>query len=268
MSSASAPKLASELIADIQSLPDHRNIPIDRVGVKGVVHPINILGQDGEVIKVLASFNLTASLPAENKGVHMSRFIEQLSSFDGPLSAETMPSFLTEMLERLSASSGTVEMSYQMVMKKHAPVTGLPSYMDYKVSITGDKSGDKLSTLIKVQVPLLTLCPCSKEISKYGAHNQRAHVDVVVEANDGLTLDNLIKLIEKQGSSELFSLLKRPDEKSVTERSYENPRFVEDLIRDVACALDGESLVSKYHVKVENFESIHNHSAYAELSRW
>jgi GTP cyclohydrolase I len=268
MSSASVPKLASELIADIQSLPDHRNIPIDRVGVKGVVHPINILGQDNEVINVLGNFNLTASLPAENKGVHMSRFIEQLSDFKEPLSAQTMPTFLQEMLQRLGASGGTVELSYQMVMKKHAPVTKLPSYMDYKVCLTGDITQEKQSTRIKVQVPLLTLCPCSKEISKYGAHNQRAHVDVTVEANDGIPVDDLIRLIEKQGSSELYSLLKRPDEKSVTERSFENPRFVEDLIRDVACALDDETRVSKYHIKVENFESIHNHSAYAELSRW
>jgi len=254
----------ADTIPDIQSSSDSRRIAIDKVGIKGIRHPVQVKDRATGVQHTIAHFNMYVGLPHDFKGTHMSRFVEILNAGEREISVESFEPMLREMVEKLEAETGHLEMSFPYFINKAAPVSGVESLMDYEVSFIGEiNSEGSYEFRIKVLVPVTSLCPCSKQISAYGAHNQRSHVTVTVSVNDHVWIEELVSLIENQASCELYGLLKRPDEKYVTERAYENPKFVEDMVRDVANALNNELRVVKYVVESENFESIHNHSAYA-----
>jgi GTP cyclohydrolase I len=202
-------------------------------------------------------------LPHNFKGTHMSRFVEILNMNEREISVESFETILREMLKRLEAESGHVEMTFPYFINKAAPISGVRSLLDYEVTFIGEIRDDQFNITVKVQVPVTSLCPCSKKISDYGAHNQRSHVTISALINDFIWVEDLIQMVESQASCELYGLLKRPDEKFVTERAYDNPKFVEDMVRDVAAQLNAEKRIDAYVVESENFESIHNHSAYA-----
>jgi GTP cyclohydrolase I len=207
------------------------------------------------------------SLPEHFKGTHMSRFVQILNKHEYEITVESFREMLSEMVTTLEAESGHIEMNFPFFVNKTAPVSGVKSLLDYEVTFIGEYLNGKPSMRVKVLVPATSLCPCSKEISEYGAHNQRSHVTVDVRPNGFIWIEDLIDLVEKQASCELYGLLKRPDEKYVTERAYDNPKFVEDLVRDVATKLNENDRIAAYIVEAENFESIHNHSAYALIEK-
>lgn len=250
-------------IVDVQRTPDLRRIPIDKVGIKDIQHPIRVRERDGGDQHTIAKFSMYVNLPHDFKGTHMSRFVEILNEHEGEISVPTFQAMLPRVTELLEARAGHIEMSFTYFMRKRAPVSGVSSLMDYQVTFMGDLVDNEGTMAVRVEVPVTSLCPCSKQISAYGAHNQRSHVTVTARINGFLWLEELIEMIEAQASCELYGLLKRPDEKYVTERAYENPKFVEDLVRDLAHALDQDTRVDSFVVEAENFESIHNHSAYA-----
>ena len=254
-------------IPDIQNAPDLRKLAIDQVGVKAMRHPVRIMERAGAVQHTIASFNMYVGLPHQFKGTHMSRFVEILSAQERELTVESFQAMLKEMVERLEADEGRIEMSFPYFIEKKAPVSGVKSLMDYEITFIGEIGKGKQSFAMKVLVPVTSLCPCSKKISDYGAHNQRSHVTVTAKTSDFVWIEEIVDLIEKQASSELYGLLKRPDEKFVTERAYDNPKFVEDMVRDVAAILNLDERITAYVVESENFESIHNHSAYAVIER-
>jgi GTP cyclohydrolase I len=249
-------------IPDVQSTVDTRRIAIQRVGVKGVRYPVSI--RSGEQIhQSVATWNLYVHLPEDQKGTHMSRFLALLEENRAPLDLAYFSALLRRMLALLDAESGRIEVSFPYFINKTAPVSGVQSLMDYEVGMSGEIRNDQVEVTLKVLVPVTSLCPCSKKISAYGAHNQRSHITVNAVLAEEVSIDALIAGIEAQASCELYGLLKRPDEKYVTERAYENPKFVEDLVRDVAGMLNADSRIAAYVLEAENFESIHNHSAYA-----
>lgn len=253
------------VIPDVQSFVDVRQIPIQRVGISGVRHPMVVAGGSGEAHPTVAEWTLTVALPAEEKGTHMSRFVALLEKYrTTPLTPALFSDMAGEMLPLLHAESGDITAAFPYFINKTAPVSGVRSLMDYSVVWTARAGKAGVEFELTVTVPVTSLCPCSKSISKYGAHNQRSHVTVnAVVTGQSFDLNDFIAQIEKQGSCELWGLLKRPDEKYVTERAYENPKFVEDIVRDVAATINAHGDISRYRVTVENFESIHNHSAYA-----
>jgi|TARA_B110000438_G_C15674320_1_gene589537 GTP cyclohydrolase IB len=252
-----------ELIEDTQNSPDHRHLDIDKVGIKAIKHPIVVKDKTGLVQHTNAIFSMYVHLPHNFKGTHMSRFVEILNENKREISVASFEEILKEMLERLESKSGYLEMQFTYFVNKKAPVSGVESLMDYDVSFIGEMVNGKVINTTKVIVPVTSLCPCSKKISKYGAHNQRAHVTLTLETNGFIWIEDIIEIIEKQASCELYGILKRPDEKYVTEKAYENPKFVEDIVRDIATDLKTNKKVNKYRIESENFESIHNHSAYA-----
>jgi GTP cyclohydrolase I len=254
-------------IPDVQSDADSRKLAIDQVGVKAIRHPVRIMERTGGVQHTIALFNMYVGLPHQFKGTHMSRFVEILSAQERELTVESFKAMLQEMVKRLEAAEGRIEMSFPYFIEKKAPVSGVKSLMDYEVTFIGEVTKGQQSFAMKVLVPVTSLCPCSKKISDYGAHNQRSHVTVTARTNDFVWIEEIVDLVEKQASSELYGLLKRPDEKFVTERAYDNPKFVEDMVRDVAAILNLDERVTAYVVESENFESIHNHSAYALIER-
>ncbi len=254
-------------IVDVQSSPDTRQIPIDKVGIKDIRHPVRVRDRSQGEQHTIAQFNMYVELPHNFKGTHMSRFVEILNEYEPEISVESFRDILSEMAHRLDAQTGHVEMAFPYFVTKTAPVSGVKSLMDYQVALIGEFSQGKYAMTIKVIVPVTSLCPCSKEISRYGAHNQRSHVTVTVRTNTFVWIEDLIELVEKEASSELYGLLKRPDEKYVTEHAYDNPKFVEDMVRDVAAILNADERIDAYTVESENFESIHNHSAYAMVRR-
>lgn len=256
---------------DVQGTRDDRNLAIDQVGVRGVRYPVTINREDGGVSPSVGEFSLSVGLPAEQKGTHMSRFIELLETMNQKglsLCVVSMRDLLSDMLARLSADSGRIDVQLPFFMMKAAPVSGVQSLMDYRCRWVAARESGKTRICCEVKVPVKSLCPCSKEISEYGAHNQRSEVTVMVHlAEDAdFTIESLVRTIESQASCELWGLLKRPDEKYVTERAYDNPKFVEDLVRDVAVAVKALPGVIGFDVEAENFESIHNHSAWARIS--
>lgn len=254
----------TEQIDDVQSRKDERELAISRVGVKSLRHPIRVLSRNGEQATV-ANFDMYVSLPADQKGTHMSRFVELLDANKEALSLSRFSWMLQEMTEKLQANHGFIHASFPFFIKKTAPVSGMQSLLDYEISLQGEWHPNEATISLTILVPVTSLCPCSKAISKYGAHNQRSHITVTVELNADIPFEELIERIEAQASSELFGVLKRADEKYVTERAYENPKFVEDLVRDIARDLKRDARVKKFVVESENFESIHNHSAYARI---
>ena len=253
-------------IPDTQSERDERHLPIQRVGVKDVRYPLQ-LRVAGAVQSTAALWSLDVALPAEKKGTHMSRFIAWLDALDVPLDAATLRERHAAMLDKLGATEGRIEAAFSFFVRKRAPVSGVQSLLDYQGRWVSETRAGQTTVWAEVGVPVKTLCPCSKEISDYGAHNQRSLVTLRVELLQAIEWQELVRFAEDSASSELWPLLKRPDEKWVTERAYENPKFVEDLVRDVALRLNAEQRLGRYRVQVENFESIHNHSAYASIER-
>ena len=254
-------------IPDVQNTPDVRHIAIDRVGIKSIRHPVRVKDKASGVQHTIANFNMYVYLPHHFKGTHMSRFVEILNGHEREISVESFGSMLTEMVKRLEAEAGHIEMSFPYFISKAAPVSGVKSLLDYEVTFAGEIRNGMIEHSTKVVVPVTSLCPCSKKISDYGAHNQRSHVTITVKTNDFVWIEELVAIAEKEASCELFGLLKRPDDKYVTERAYDNPKFVEDMVRDVAAALNADPRIDSYIVESENFESIHNHSAYALIER-
>jgi len=258
-------KIVSE-IPDIQSSKDTRHIPIDKVGIKDIRHPIVIKDRNGGEQHSVAKFNMYVNLPHNFKGTHMSRFVEILNQYEYEITVKSFKNMIVEMTRLLNAESGHIEMTFPYFITKSAPVSGVKSLMDYEVSFIGQTENGKSTALVKIVVPVTSLCPCSKNISDYGAHNQRSHITACVRTRDFVWIEELIETVEKVASCELYGLLKRPDEKYVTERAYDNPKFVEDMVRDVAIEFNKDDRIAAYTVESENFESIHNHSAYAMLA--
>lgn len=252
-------------IPDVQGSPDTRELAINKVGIKSIRHPIKVSDRSEAEQHTIASFSMYVYLPHNFKGTHMSRFVQILNDQEKALTAESFKDMLREMAKRLEADSGYIEMNFPFFVNKSAPVTGVQSLLDYDVTLIGEIKDGRVSTRIKVVVPVTSLCPCSKSISDYGAHNQRSHVTVNAKTEGFIWIEELIELVEKQASCELYGLLKRPDEKFVTEHAYDNPKFVEDLVRDIAVQLNGDERIRAYSLESENFESIHNHSAYAQI---
>jgi GTP cyclohydrolase IB len=253
-------------IPDTQSARDERHLAIQRVGVKDVRYPLQ-LKVAGAVQSTAASWDLDVALPPDKKGTHMSRFVAWLDALDLPLDAPTLRQRHAQMLDKLGATDGRIEARFAFFLRKRAPVSGLTSLLDYQGRWLAETRAGVTSVFAEVGVPVKSLCPCSKEISDYGAHNQRSLVTIRVEVLQPIEWHELVRFAEDQASSELWPMLKRVDEKWVTERAYENPKFVEDLVRDVALALNRDARIGRYRVEVENFESIHNHSAYACIER-
>ncbi|MBB1126421.1 GTP cyclohydrolase FolE2 [Thiospirillum jenense] len=255
------------VIADVQSGVDRRHIAIDRVGIKDIRHPVRVSDRSGGEQHTVATFNMYVYLPHNFKGTHMSRFVAILNSHEREISVNSFKEMLTDMAQRLESKAGHIEMRFPFFVNKKAPVSGVESLLDYDVTFIGEIHNQHPTMAMKVVVPVTSLCPCSKEISAYGAHNQRSHVTVQVRTSDFVWIEEIIDLVEAQASCELFGLLKRPDEKYVTEHAYDNPKFVEDTVRDVAQCLNDDPRILSYIVESENFESIHNHSAYALIER-
>ena len=261
--------LKHQAMPDVQSSHDERALPIEQVGIRGLRHPLSIRTQTG-VMPAVGNFEMDVALPAHVKGTHMSRFIALLQKHNDPIDSASVVAMVREMLPLLNASEGRIQFTYTHFVKKAAPVSGVESLMDYEVTwmATAKQNANGNADVelgLRAQVPVMSLCPCSKEISDFGAHNQRSHVtmSVVLDTETKMTVEDLVTAAESEASSELWGLLKRPDEKWVTERSYSNPKFVEDLVRDVAVAVQAMKGIEGYRIEAENFESIHNHSAYA-----
>ena len=253
---------------DVQSTVDSRHIAIQRVGVKDVRYPLRIKTPVG-ILSTVGNWTMTVHLSEQHKGTHMSRFITLLETMGGDdalaMDVAIFSRMVRKMLTLLEAESGRIEVTFPYFINKIAPVSGVQSMMDYEVGLIGEIKHGLLEVTQKVMVPVTSLCPCSKQISAYGAHNQRSHITVQAVMAGHFPIDELIAKIEAQASCELYGLLKRPDEKFVTERAYDNPKFVEDLVRDVAGMLNGDDRIAAYKLEAENFESIHNHSAYAMI---
>ncbi len=258
---------SSKNIADVQASEDTRNIAIDKVGIKDIRHPVRIATRGGDEQHTIATFNMYVELPHHFKGTHMSRFVDILNSHEREISIASFKDMLAEMSERLEADTGYIEMNFPFFVNKTAPASGVQSLMDYDVTLIGQIQAGEIHTQTRVVVAVTSLCPCSKQISDYGAHNQRSHITITARADSTLWVEELIDIAESEASAEVYGLLKRTDEKVMTERAYDNPKFVEDLVRDVAARLNEMDKVISYTVEAENFESIHNHSAYALVSR-
>jgi GTP cyclohydrolase I len=252
---------------DIQNQKDHRKISITKVGVKGIKYPIIVLDRAKGTQSVNAAISIYVSLPHHFKGTHMSRFVEILNEFRGEINIKTFHTILEKVREKLRAESAHMEIEFPYFIEKEAPVSKAKSLMEYRCSFCGHNNGQKSDFLVGVVVPVTTVCPCSREISKMGAHNQRSMVSVKVRFRKFFWIEDVIRIIENSASGEVYSLLKRPDEKYVTEKGYENPMFVEDVVRNVAQHLNRYDNFTWYSVEAENFESIHNHSAYAYVEK-
>lgn len=260
--------LGDEPLIDVQSRGDSRRLPIDKVGVKEIRYPIVVKDKSVGTQNTVATVNMYVNLPHQFKGTHMSRFLEILAeNGERAISVENLPELLKRIRKRLDAEEAHMELEFPYFVKKEAPVSGAASLMDYHVRFSGMQSADRYELILGVTVPVTTLCPCSKEISEAGAHNQRSHVTVRAKFTRFVWIEELIDMVERNASCELYGILKRPDEKFVTERAYQNPRFVEDMVRSVAGDLDNDPRITWFTVESENFESIHNHSAYAFIEK-
>lgn len=259
------PNETTDALTDVQSRQDNRRIDIDKVGVKNIRYPIIVRDRSRGHQHTIASVNMYVRLPHRFKGTHMSRFLEVLSSYDQAVSVENLPDLLQGIRDRLDAEEAYIDLVFPFFMQKKAPVTGAQAMMDYQVRFSGRQRGDDYRMTLEVVVPVTTLCPCSKEISDHGAHNQRSHVTVNLCFHRFVWVEEVIELVENQASCPLYAILKRPDEKYVTEKAYNHPMFVEDMVRAVAFELEKDPRIAWFTVESENFESIHNHSAYAFL---
>ncbi len=251
---------------DVQGFRDDRQIAIDKVGVKGVTYPITLRTPEGGTQTTVASINMYVSLPHHQKGTHMSRFLEVLNQYAHPLTPDCFSIVAKAIKEKLDAETAHLEVGFTYFIEKSAPVTGAKGLMDYKVTFSA-MSNSHDDFVMTVRAPATSLCPCSKEISQYGAHNQRCEIEARVRFKGTMWIEDLVTILEGAASSQVYAVLKRPDEKYVTEKAFENPKFVEDIVRDLAAALDHDERVLWYSITSENFESIHNHNAYAQIIR-
>jgi len=256
-------KRAKEELHDMQSRRDDRELPINKVGVRGLRFPIHVRDRARQVQDTVATIGMFVDLPKEFKGTHMSRFVEVLNAHGSIVHVENIMEILRSLQKKLNATTSHIEIEFPYFMSKRSPVSRKSSLMDYVARFDAAACGPETDFLLTVRVNVTTLCPCSKAIAKYGAHNQRGEVTVALRFKKIVWIEEVIEMVEASASSELYALLKRQDEKSVTERAYENPVFVEDLVRNVALRLNAHPLVTWYKVEAENFESIHNHNAYA-----
>ncbi len=256
--------MSDKPLKDVQSQPDLRRIDIDKVGVKDIRYPIVVLDKKNRYQHTVASVNLYVDLPHHFKGTHMSRFIEILNEHRGEITIKSFPDILSRMKKRFNASTAHLEVEFPYFIEKKAPVSRARGLMEYRCRFSGALR-DRLDFVLEVRVPVLTLCPCSKEISQYGAHNQRGLVTVAVRFREFVWIEDIVDVVEASASSPVYSLLKRRDEKYVTERAYENPMFVEDVVRETALNLKRLEEITWARIEAENMESIHNHSAYACL---
>jgi len=262
LATAKLARTAVTEVEDVQARLDTRELPINRVGIKDISHPVRVKDRSAGEQHTIASFNMYVSLPHNFKGTHMSRFVEILHG-EREISVESFRGMLRTMSERLEGDTGRIEMSFPFFVMKRAPISAVESLMDYRASLIGEHRHGHTEMWVRVSVPVTSLCPCSKNISDYGAHSQRSHVTITAKLRSHMWIEELIEIAESEASCELYGILKRPDEKYVTERAYDNPKFVEDMVRDVATRLNLDARVAAYLVESENFESIHNHSAYA-----
>ena len=254
------------VLADIQASADSRNIRINRVGVKGLRAHLRVRQADGGEQPTVARLDMSVGLPGHLKGTHMSRFIEVLEAHRRALDVAVLEVLLDEMLGRLGADRGEIEVAFTYFIRKAAPVSRVQSALDHEVLMRAERDPDAgTRSTLEVCVPVTSMCPCSKEISDYGAHKQRSHITIRAELRAPMSIEELVRIAEEEASCEVYGLLKRPDEKFVTERAYENPKFAEDLVRDIAVRLNAEERIGRYRLTAENFESIHNHSAFAEI---
>jgi GTP cyclohydrolase I len=256
-----------EFMHDKQNERDHRELRIDKVGVRGLRFPIQIRDKARSVQNTIATIGMFVDLPKEFKGTHMSRFIEVLNAHGNIVHVENITDILHAMQQKLNAATAHLEMEFPFFLTKKAPVSEMESVMDYTARFDATACGQDIDFILTVKANVTTLCPCSKAISDYGAHNQRGLCTVQIRSRKAVWIEDLIEIVERSASSELYSLLKRRDEKAVTERAYENPVFVEDLVRNVALKLNAHREVTWYKVEAENFESIHNHNAYACIEK-
>ncbi len=252
---------------DKQSERDHRELRIDKVGVRGLRFPIQVQDRARTIQNTVATIGMFVDLPKEFKGTHMSRFVEVLNAHGAVIHVENISEILMSLQEKLKSATSHLELEFPFFMTKTSPVSRRESLMDYVARFDAAACGNEIDFVLTVKAHVTTLCPCSKAISRYGAHNQRGLVTVAVRSTKSVWIEELIGIIESSASSELYALLKRQDEKAVTERAYENPVFVEDLVRNVALKLNADRRLSWYKVEAENFESIHNHNAYACIEK-
>jgi len=250
-------------LKDVQNEPDDRNIDLTRVGIKGIKYPINVLDRTNKTQATVGTVNMYVHLPHRFKGTHMSRFVEVLNDYCADLNLKTFFEMLDRIKKSLDAPAANLEIRFPYFIKKNAPVSGVPSMMQYTCKYIGEINGTERKLLIGVKVPVCTLCPCSKEISSQGAHNQRGVVSVTLLLKEFFWIEEIIEIVEGSASSEVFALLKREDEKFITEQAYSRPMFVEDVVREVTDKLKKDPRFISFSVEAENFESIHNHSAYA-----
>lgn len=257
---------------DVQSSQDHRNLPIQRVGVSDLRYPIVVLDRDNSRQQTVASFTASVNLPHHFKGTHMSRFVEVLNEHRGEVTMHTLPEILRDLKQRLDAESARIEVRFPYFLERQAPVTGASALTDYECVFTGEEDGDRSDFVLTVRVPVTSLCPCSKAISDYGAHNQRGYVTIDTRFTpkpDGgremVWIEEIVEIAEGSASSPVYPLLKRPDERHVTMQAYDNPVFVEDLVRNVALRLQDDERIRWFRVHAVNQESIHNHDAFAQI---
>jgi len=254
---------------DVQGFSDSRRVPIDKVGVKDITYPISLhCPATGKVQHTVAKVNMYVGLPHHQKGTHMSRFLEVLNKHNESMQSDQIMNVARDIKERLEAEEAHLSLTFPYFIHKLAPVTKSPGMLDIEVNFEAI-AGVKNDFIMAIKVPAKSLCPCSKEISAYGAHNQRCHIEARVRFSAGKTMwiEELFDIVEKSASSPVFAVLKRPDEKWVTETAYDNPKFVEDIVRDLAMMLDNENRIKWYQITSENFESIHNHNAYAFIEK-
>ncbi len=257
-----------EEITDVQNRRDHRKIEIDKVGIKKIRYPVTVLDKAKGKQHTVASVDMYVNLPHEYKGTHMSRFVEVLSEYCDEISLRSMRTILEEMNNRLNAKSAHLKLTFPYFIEKKAPVSNTASLLEYQCSFIGSLDHQGLDIIVELGVPITTLCPCSKEISEVGAHNQRGEVRVAIRFKKFIWIEDVIRLIETSASAEVFSLLKRNDEKLLTETAYNNPMFVEDVVREVSQKFNRDKNITWFTVGAETFESIHNHNAYAFIERW
>lgn len=261
--------MTNDELPDTQNKKDTRNIIINQAGIKDISHPMTFIDKFNQVQHTIGLFTMTVELPPQVKGTHMSRFIEILNTKDVRFSVNSFTDLLTQISTNLGVPNAQLSVDFSFFRKKSAPSSKIESLLDYQVNLSSVLANELVQSRIKVMTPVTSLCPCSKSISKYGAHNQRSliTIDAMLSHQDELFVEDLIGVAEKSASSELYAILKRDDEKFVTEQAYENPAFVEDLVRDMAMQLDQYASIASYILESENFESIHNHSAYARIER-
>jgi len=260
-------KTVSKELQDTQNKVDVRSIPINRVGIKDIKYPFQISDKNGEIQTTVGTFIMSVGLPHDVKGTHMSRFVKILEDQKDFISIENFEQLVKNTTKILSSESAYISVDFTYFKKKSAPVSRVESLLDYSVNFTCEVKNNIVNKYLKVIVPVTSLCPCSKNISDYGAHNQRSHISAHIRIEKTVWIDDVIEILENQASCQIYGLLKRPDEKYVTEQAYDNPKFTEDIIRDLAVTLNKDDRITAYKIESENFESIHNHSAYAYIEK-